>query len=476
MRNAKWINVLTGVAAVMLGAWTAAGEETAKAKSWTAPRKLAESLTKRSPTTIYLEARVPRYVLPELLVMADGTKVTDAKAWPARRKEILKLFRSEMYGISPGRPEKMTFKVFDSDDKALGGKARRKQVTVFFTGKADGPSMDILIYLPKGVKGPVPTFVGLNFGGNHSITAETDIRLSTRWMRQRGGGIVKNRATEKTRGAAASRWPVENILARGYGLATTYCGDIDPDFDDKFRNGVHGLFDKHSGARPGDAWGTIAAWAWGLSRAMDYFETDNDIDHKRVAVMGHSRLGKTSLWAGAEDQRFAIVISNDSGCGGAALSKRQFGERVGRINTSFPHWFCGNFKKYNGKEEALPIDQHMLLALVAPRGLYVASANEDLWADPRGEFLSAKAAGAAYRLLGKKPLPTDEMPPLDTSVQGQIGYHVRTGRHDVKEFDWKSYMDFADKHLAGKGAAKPAKYTFKPVDKLADQEGMPDPF
>jgi len=403
-----------------------------------------------APASInYDESKVPQYTLPDPLLTRDGGKVADAKAWrDVRRPEVLELFRTHMFGRAPSRPKNMSFEVFDRADGALDGKAVRKQVTVRFTQDANGPSMDILIYLPRDANGPAGLFVGLNFRGNHAISKDPGIRLSTRWINGRYEGVVGGRATDAARGTAASRWSVETILSRGYGLATIYYGDIEPDRKDGLAESVRAGYLSPGQSAPGpDQWGAIAAWAWGLSRAMDYFEADKDIDAARVAVMGHSRLGKTSLWAGASDERFALVISNDSGCGGAALSRRRFGETVARINTTFPHWFATNFRKYNDKEDDLPIDQHMLIALMAPRPAYVASAEKDRWADPRGEFLSALHAAPVYRLLGKPGLPTQTMPGVGKTVMGTIGYHIRSGVHGVTDFDWAQYLDFADRHL-----------------------------
>lgn len=398
----------------------------------------------------YDESKVPQYTLPNPLVTLDGRRVTTGDMWRAeRRPEILKLFEEHMHGTPLGAPQELRFEVFDQAGDALGGKATRKQVRVHFAKGDDAPTMDILIYLPNTVTGPVPLFLGLNFYGNQSIHTDPAIRMSDRWMRpKKEYGIVDNRATEASRGARAERWPVELILSRGYGLATVYCGDLSPDTSKRYDQAVIRLFYRPGQTEPEHNQGrTIAAWAWGLSRAMDYFETDPAIDHKRVAVMGHSRLGKTALWAGAQDERFALVISNNSGCGGAALSRRRFGETVKIINSWDLCWFCKNFARYNDNEDELPVDQHMLIALVAPRPVYVASAEGDRWADPRGEFLAAQAADPVYRLLGTDGMTADAMPPLEQPVTSRIGYHIRPGAHAVLEYDWQRFMDFADKHL-----------------------------
>ncbi len=396
----------------------------------------------------YDEAKVPRYTLPDPLGMQDGTPVQTAEQWQQRRRpEVLRLFETQVYGRAPGHPDGLHWKVFEHSDDAYNGLAKRKQVTVYFSADESGPQMDILMYLPAAANGPVPMFLGLNFDGNHAITEDPAVRLSTSWMRAANdGSVVNNQATEASRGGSQSRWPVEQILKRGYGLAVIYYGDIDPDFDDGFKNGVHALYHAESPPGPED-WGSIATWAWGLSRALDYLQEDPDVAADRVAVVGHSRLGKTALWAGAADPRFAIVISNDSGCGGAALSRRRFGEKVKRINTSFPHWFCDNFLQYNDHEDKLPVDQHLLVALAAPRPVLICSAQDDLWADPRGEFLAGRHAAAVYRLFGLVGLETDEMPDVNQLVGNHVGYHIRPGKHDMTEVDWQVYMDFADRFV-----------------------------
>jgi len=400
-------------------------------------------------TANYDESKVPAYALPDPLVSEDGTRVTALSTWvEKRRPEILRLFADQMYGATPDETIEVRSHVIDST-LVMNGRAIRKQVDLTFCGNGKDLTVAVLLYIPAGEAGPAPAFLGLNFGGNHTIRDDPGIRLNTNWMRpSRDRGIVDNRATEATRGRAASRWTVEKIVERGYALVTAYYGDIDPDFDDGFRNGIHPLFYPGTQVRPGPGeWGSIGAWAWGLSRILDYLETDDAIAHRNVAVLGHSRLGKTSLWAGAQDERFALVISNDSGCGGAALSRRAFGETVGRINTSFPHWFCANFKQYNEREDLLPVDQHMLAALIAPRPVYVASAEEDQWADPRGEFLSVKHASPVYRLLGVEGLGTERMPAVNQPVIGRLSYHVRSGGHDVTDFDWEQYLNCADQFL-----------------------------
>lgn len=405
----------------------------------------------------YDESLVPEFTLPAVLDMESGEKVETREAWESRRRpEILDLFKEHVFGHLPERKlDTLWWETLKIDEHALGGKAIRKEIQCYFTPDKEGPSMQLMVYQPKAKTGPVPAFLALNFFGNHSIHPDTNITLSHQWMMNREEmGVVDHKATEDSRGKRSSRWPVEMIIDRGYALATIYYGDIDPDFDDGFQNGIQPLFYSKGQEKPADnEWGAIGAWSWGLSRGLDVLQEIPGINGEQVAVFGHSRLGKTSLWAGALDERFALVISNNSGCGGAALSRRAFGETVERINTNFPHWFNSNFKKYNAKEANLPVDQHQLLALIAPRPLYVASAEEDRWADPRGEFLSAVQANPAYQLYDLSGLPTKEMPKVNEPVVGTIGYHIRTGKHNVTDYDWEQYLSFADLHFGATSIA-----------------------
>lgn len=397
----------------------------------------------------YDEAKVPAYTLPDVLTAEDGTAINSAELWNAhRRPELLRLFEEHVFGTLPKGEVALRTRVRSENPQALDGKALRREVTVYFSDDEHGPQMDLLIYTPANADGPVPAFLGYNFNGNHAIEKDPSLHLNGSWFPNKEELDIKNnRASERSRGSEASRWPVSTIVGRGYGLITIYYGDIDPDFDDGFKNGIHALLETGDTPRAGDAGGSISAWAWGLSRALDALESDNSIDAEKVAVIGHSRLGKTSLWAGANDPRFAMVISNNSGCGGAALSKREYGETVARINTAFPHWFCLNHRRYNDNERAMPIDHHMLIALSAPRPVYVASAEEDQWADPYGEYLGLYHAEPAFRLLGKTPLPTEAMPAVDQPIMTDVAYHIRTGKHDVTDYDWEQYLNFADRHL-----------------------------
>ena len=371
---------------------------------------------------------IPSYTLPDALTMQDGRRVDSPGMWYSeRRPELLGLFETEMFGKAPGRIDGTTWEVIDEDRHALGGLCIRKQVKIDF--HRNGRSVIVLMYLPANAEGPVPVFMGLNFDGNATVNADPAIIIPD-LKRARSYGVF----IPPVRGAQSSRWPVEDIVRRGYGVVTFHTSDIDPDYDDGFGNGVTPFIYKDGQDYPEpDQWGTISAWAWGLSRVLDYLESDTDVDASRVAVIGHSRLGKTALLAGARDERFAMVISNCSGCGGAALSRRHFGETIQAITRYFPHWFCGNFFKYAGKEDTLPFDQHEFLALVAPRPLYVASAELDAWADPVGERLALQEAQKVYDFLG-----------LD---RGLTGYHIHEGVHELTLVDWNHYMDFADRYL-----------------------------
>lgn len=379
--------------------------------------------TGRHAESNFEEARVGNYTLPDPLKLTNGEAVTSAEMWAKqRRPEVMKLFEQNMFGRVPDAPKGMQFSVKSSP--VLDGKAVRKEITITFSGHTEGPALHVLAYIPTHAKTKSPLFLGLNFSGN--AAAEDPAK----------DGV---------------HWPFATLVARGYGLATMWTGDMAPDNDKTLHSGVYSLFYKPGQTeRAADEWGALAAWGWGLSRALDYFETDPDVDAGRVAIIGHSRNGKAVLWAGARDTRFAMVVSNESGEGGAAVSRRNFGETVKDLNSSFPHWFCENFRQWNGRATESPVDSNLLLSLIAPRPLYVASAQGDLWSDPKGEFLGALGASPVYRILGTEGMAAQNFPGVENPVMSTIGYHMRNGKHDITPYDWEQYLRFADLRLKAK--------------------------
>ncbi|RIV19331.1 acetylxylan esterase [Fibrisoma montanum] len=402
---------------------------------------VAQTARAQDPQANYDESKVGTFNLPDPLIMTNGQRVTTREGWDKRRAELLTLFAEHVYGKTPTQPVRLRFQTTKTDNNALNGRAIRKQVSIFFADYPTIPPIDVLLYVPKAARQPVPVFLGLNFCGNHCVSMEADLPLSTRWMNNAGDASVNNRATEKARGLQARRWPIDTILAHGYALATAYYGDLEPDHPKGWQTGIRSVLGDTNRA---DNWGAIGAWAWGMSRILDYLQTDQAIDAQRVIGIGHSRIGKAALWAGAQDRRFAAVISNESGEGGAALARRWYGETVERINNSFPHWFCGRYKTYSKRVADLPVDQHELLALVAPRPLYVASAEGDQWSDPKGEFLGADLTEPVYKLYGKTGIGGAGFPGIDQPVGQTVRYHNRTGKHDVTNYDWQQYIRFAD--------------------------------
>lgn len=387
-------------------------------KSWKASAQIVEKLSKEKSGFNYYEDKVPNYTLPVILTSKDGLEIASSDLWnKIRRPEILELFRKNIFGRVPDTKYSETFKLLNLDSSALEGTATQKEILISIESGGKLLSFNLTLFTPNNVKQPVPSFLLIDPWFSESNTP--------RW-KQKG-----------------NYWPVEEALARGYGMAIFDASQLDPDNFDNFKNGIHAILDKNP--RPDDAWGTLAAWAWGASRCMDYLVTDRNVAADKIAVVGHSRAGKTALWAGAEDTRFAMVISNESGAGGAALARRRFGETVARLNSSFPHWFCTNYNKYSNNEVALPVDMHMLLALIAPRALYIDCADEDLWGDPHGSYISLYNAVPVFKLLGWNSSIPESMPPLNKQViSGRVGFHIRDGVHNMLLKDWSWFMDFAD--------------------------------
>lgn len=397
------------------------------------------SLTAREPKehdadVNYDEARLPHYELPPLLVAPDGRRITTPEEWRTiRRPQILALFSSLVYGSvpEPANPIRQEFEVVKTDPEFMGGKATRKDVKIRLSNESGRMEMHFLVFVPNGAEKPVPAFFKHSFNNTRSDDFDAS---PTRPGRLRNG------------------WPLGDFFDRGYGFCAVYQQDLVKHNEVEFLDSIHKLFypDGQSFPKAGE-WGVLAACAWGAMRGMDYLETDEAIDHTRVAIMGHSKMGKATLWTAAQDERFALAISAQSGCAGAALWRRKSGETLKKMVTRFPYWLCRNAWKFVEQEDDLPVDQHMLLACIAPRPVYVHSGVEDTWADGRGEYLSAYHASEVYRLLGRKGLESEASPEVGKAIiESAVGYHIREGGHSIDAFDWERFMDFADYHFMKK--------------------------
>ncbi len=380
---------------------------------------------------IYDQSKVPHYDLPPLLVTAEGKTIKTPEEWRnIRRPQILALFSNLVYGRvpEPESPIKTEFEVKKTDPEFMGGKATRKDVQIRFSNEKGKAEMLVLVFVPNKATKPVPAFVKHSFNNTKSRDFNAH---PTRPGRLRNG------------------WPLGEFLDRGYAFVAVYQQDLVGHNEVEFLKGIHPLFYKKGQSFPkAREWGVLSAVAWGAMRAMDYLQTNSDIDHNRVAIMGHSKMGKAALWTAAQDERFALAISAQSGCAGAALWRRRSGETLEKMVTRFPYWLCRNAWKFVNQEDDLPLDQHMLLACIAPRPVYVHSGLEDTWADPRGEYLSAYHASEVYRLFGKKGLTSESSPPVgEAIIESDVGYHIREGGHSIEMYDWQRFLDFADYHF-----------------------------
>ncbi|MBN1419625.1 MAG: acetylxylan esterase [Planctomycetes bacterium] len=388
--------------------------------------------------------------LPDPLVFLNGKRVETTEEWVAKRRPELKaLFQHYMYGYLPPPPAKINSAIERVDPAFFGGKATKKEVVIRF-GPEDAPRIHLLVIVPNHRDAPAPAFLGLNFCGNHTVVDDPSVAIPAGWMYGSCPGCKDGRATEAGRGGQKDVWAAERTIDRGYALATFYNGDIDPDRPD-FDDGIHPFY-RTPGERPGPLeWGTIAAWAWGIHRAVDYLVSDPDIDGKRIAAVGHSRNGKTVLLAAALDERIAMAIPHQAGCGGTAPSRGKIGESVKQINKAFPHWFNDTFPAFDDNVDRLPFDQHALVALVAPRPVLFTNAIEDRWANPSGQFDVLKAADPVYRFLGIRGIEAASMPEPRKLVGDRLGFFIRPGKHSMTEEDWAVFLDFADRHLRPKG-------------------------
>jgi (4-O-methyl)-D-glucuronate---lignin esterase len=402
----------------------------------------------------YSEDKIPPYTLPDPLVMSNGRRVTTAEMWlTQRRPEILKSYRTEIYGHVPQNAPKVTWEVTETDTAARDGTAIMRRVVGRMGDKPDGPRMNLTVYTPAKANGPVPLLLSITFGFGTGARGGAG-KLGQGPATTPGKTEDGNKATPPARGPGGGFDSIGEVLSRGWGYASLGYTDIQPDRADRWTEGVIGLTLKEGQTRPApDQWGTISAWAWGISRCIDYFETDKTVDAKHIGITGASRLGKTVLWAAAQDERVAAVFSVVSGEMGASLIRRDWGETLDDMAQNFSWQFAGNLQKWVGKWDDLPVDQHMLIALCAPRPVYVNGGLTDQWSDPKGEFLALAAAGPVYRLLGAKDLGVTELPPMDQPVTGgDLAFHYHSSGHTAVPADWKAFLDFADRHFKSTAA------------------------
>jgi hypothetical protein len=391
----------------------------------------------------YDEANVGTYTLPDPLTMKNGKKVTDTSTWlKKRRPEIVQLFEEIQFGKAPAKPSTLSFNVFDKGTPVFDGKAIRKQVTIYFTKDTSNHKMDLLIYIPAKVTKPVPLLLGISFNPNCLVVDDPGVKCGMMW---KDGKLIP--ATT----SPFKKVDVQKFIDKGIAYATVYYGDIEPDFKGGINYGIRSVYLKPGATQVGvNEWGAVAAWSWGLSRAMDYIETDKDIDVKRVALTGASRLGKTVLWAGARDTRFAMVIASISGECGAALSRRNYGETVAHMTDTGRYFFqfAPHYHDYANRVNELPVDGHMLISLIAPRPLLLQTGSTDYWSDPKGEYLAAQAAEPVYQLFGKKGVGQGPFPaPKDDSMLNLLGYYMHDGPHTVLPEDYDIFLRFMIKHF-----------------------------
>jgi hypothetical protein len=388
---------------------------------------------------------------PDPLVMFDGTPVRSRDDWfNKRRPELKALFEYYMYGKAPPPPDNLSAMVVRTDEKCLDGKATLREITIKF-GPRSAPPINLLLIVPNNRKGPAPVFVGLNFCGNHAVLSDSGIALPAQWIYKSCAGVENERATDKGRGAQFNVWCPDLLVERGYALATFYNGDIDPDTPE-LTDGIHPHYLPTGQDKLGEHdWGTIRAWAWGMSRVVDYLVTRPDIDQSRICAIGHSRLGKTALLAAAFDERIALVVPHQSGTGGMALNRGNDQETVARINKSFPHWFSDSFVPFGDHETKLPIDQHLLVALVAPRPLFDGEGDQDKWANFDNALRTLQGADKVYKFLGGRGLVGSgvvrEDEPFTDSNCGDLVQYKRDEKHVLNRAYWQRILDFADRKL-----------------------------